>query len=58
MNTTWQMGRTRTGFAELALARADQNDALDYFAGALEAFEKLEAKPDVERTRLALEAVP
>ena len=57
LNTTWQIGRTRTYLAELALARADQNDARDYFASALEAFETLGAKPDVERTRRALEAV-
>lgn len=53
----WQIGRTLTDLAELALASAEQGAARDYLGRALEAFESLGATPDIERTRLALDAV-
>ena len=55
LGTTWQAGRTHNDLGELALARADQQAARDHLTRALEAFESLSAKPDIERTRLALE---
>ncbi len=53
----WQLGRTLREMAELALAQEDLALARDYYTEALNAFEKLEAKPDVELTQEALEAV-
>lgn len=51
----WQSGRTRIELGELALAQGDEAQARGYLAQALEAFERVNARPDVERTRAALE---
>ena len=56
LQTEWQMGRTLVELAELEVARTDQPAACDYLARALSLFEELEAAPDVERTRQALQA--
>ena len=55
LGAAWQTGRTRNHLGELSLARADQQAARDHFTRALEAFESMSAKPDIGRTRLALE---
>jgi tetratricopeptide (TPR) repeat protein len=51
----WQVGRTHTEIAELALAQSDQATARDHYARALAEFESMEALPDIESTRAALE---
>ena len=56
LGAAWQTGRTHHDLGELALARADQQGAHDHFTRALEAYESLNAQPDIEKTRLALEA--
>lgn len=53
----WQIGRTHVEIAELALAQSDTAGARDQFSQALSEFETIRAKPDMERTRAALEAV-
>jgi tetratricopeptide (TPR) repeat protein len=57
LGTRWQIGRTLIELAELDLARSDRAGARNYFSQALEAFEKLKASPDIERTRAALQAL-
>lgn len=57
MGTRWQAGRTLAEMGELTLARSNAGAARDYFSQALAAFEALRAAPDVERTRMALEAL-
>ena len=56
LQTEWQMGRTLVEFAELELARSDQQAACGYLERAQAVFEDLQAEPDMERTRLALES--
>ena len=51
----WQVGRTLVELAELALAEDDEVGARNHYARALDAFELLGAKPEVERTRTALD---
>ena len=52
----WQIGRTLLECAELALARSEKSTAREFFSRALAEFESLKARPDVERTRAALQA--
>ena len=54
LETRWQIGRTLSELAELALAQTDQAQARDYFSRALVAFEEMKAVPDAARTREAL----
>ncbi|MGD2077032.1 MAG: hypothetical protein PVH18_01515 [Chloroflexota bacterium] len=53
----WQVGRTLADIAELALAQSDATVAGDYFSRALTKFEAMQAGPDAERTRAALETL-
>ena len=55
METRWQIGRTLAEMGELALARSKPSAARDFYSRALAAFEGLQAAPDEERTRVALE---
>ena len=55
--TPWQIGRTLFELAELDTARSNKVRAREYLSRALEEFETMKAMPDVERTRLALEAL-
>ena len=57
LETRWQLGRTFFELGELALARSDQKQAGEHFTAALQAFESIQALPDTERVRSALEAV-
>jgi tetratricopeptide (TPR) repeat protein len=57
LDTHWQTGRTLAEMGELALARSNPTAAREYFSGALAAFEELQAVPDVERVREALQRV-
>ncbi|HZD10888.1 MAG TPA: tetratricopeptide repeat protein [Candidatus Binatia bacterium] len=54
---SWQAGRTLAELGALALAQGDESGARDYYEQALAAFELMEALPDVERTRAALQAI-
>ena len=56
-NAAWQIGRTHCELAELEIARADQKKAYDHYERALVAFERIQALPDLKRTRSALEAI-
>jgi tetratricopeptide (TPR) repeat protein len=53
----WQIGRTYCELAELELARSDHKRAHEQYVLALAEFEKVQAIPDLKRTREALEAV-
>jgi len=55
LEARWQIGRTLAELGELALAQSNTDAARDYFSRALVAFEALQAVPDMERTREALE---
>lgn len=57
MNIRWQAGRTLFELGELACARSDPVEALQWFTEALPAFEEMHALIDVKRTRTALEAM-
>lgn len=56
-DATWQMGRTLFEIAELALAQSDEAGAHQHYSRALAAFEAMKAAPDIERTRLAMNAL-
>jgi tetratricopeptide (TPR) repeat protein len=53
----WQLGRTRTEMARLAEARSQPERARHHLEAALSQFESLGAKPELEQTRAALEAI-
>ena len=57
LGTRWQLGRTRFEMAELSLACSDPAKARLHYAAALAAFESLNAAPDFQRTRAALDAL-
>jgi hypothetical protein len=57
LKTGWQLGRTECELAELAVARGDSAAARQHLNRALAAFEALQAAPDAERMRAALEVV-
>ena len=52
----WQMGRTLFELGELNLTHT-RPKAREYYSQALGAFEEIRAKPDAERTRIALNLV-
>lgn len=51
LESTWQAGRTLYELGELELAKGSEVAAQDYFSQALERFEGLKAKPNIEQTR-------
>ena len=53
----WQIGRTYCELAKLELARSDNKSAHDHYQQALAEFERIQALPDLKRTRAALETV-
>ena len=57
LKTGWQIGRTECELAEVELARRDSIAARQHLALALTAFDALQAAPDAERVRAALEIV-
>jgi hypothetical protein len=56
LGTRWQIGRTCEELAALAAARSDSDRAQVQLTRALSAYQAMDARPDVERTRRALEA--
>ena len=54
IETRWQIGRTLYELAELALARAEPDQARDYLSRALVTFEDIKALPDMTRTQAAI----
>lgn len=54
LGTRWQLGRTLCEQADLARACHDAAAARGYLTRAIEAFEALQAVPDLERARAAL----
>ena len=57
LQARWQIGRTLIELAELDLARSDAEKARDHYSQALAEFEAMQARPDAERARMALQAV-
>jgi tetratricopeptide (TPR) repeat protein len=55
LGTRWQIGRTLFEMGELAVAEADPAAARRHYQGALAEFEALQARPDAERARRALQ---
>jgi len=53
----WQIGRTYCELAKLDLARSNNGAAQDHYQQALAEFERIQALPDLKRTRAALETV-
>jgi tetratricopeptide (TPR) repeat protein len=54
----WQIGRTLFELGELKLAQSgEKNKAIEYYSQALGSFEEIQAVPDVERTRKALNSL-
>lgn len=51
MDTRWQIGRTLFELGEVAVAQTNIATAGKHFSQALNAFESIDAAPDVERTR-------
>lgn len=54
LGMTWQKGRTLYELGDLAKRAGENGKAEEYLAKALELFEGLKAKPDIERTKFAL----
>jgi hypothetical protein len=57
LQTGWQIGRTECELAEVAQARGDRTAARQHLERALASFETLQATPDAERMRAALEEI-
>jgi tetratricopeptide (TPR) repeat protein len=57
LKTGWQIGRTECELAEVDLARGERPAAREHLTRALKAFDTLQAAPDAERVRAALEVV-
>lgn len=57
METRWQVGRTLVEMAELAAAQDDCAQARDLYLAAIDAFEEMGARPDLERAQAALAAL-
>jgi tetratricopeptide (TPR) repeat protein len=55
--SAWQLGRTYCEMAKLSVDRADDKSAYNQYLQALTQFEKIQALPDLKRTRAALDAV-
>lgn len=53
----WQHGRTLYELGELALARGSDDLSCELFSQALDEFESIQAMPDAERTRVALDKI-
>jgi len=56
LGARWQIGRTQFEMGELQLAHS-RIKAREYYSQALGSFEELQAKPDIERARLALNSL-
>jgi tetratricopeptide (TPR) repeat protein len=58
LGARWQMGRTLFELGELYLEGSEKStEAREYFAQALGSFEEIQATPNAERTRAALNAL-
>lgn len=57
MDTPWQIGRTLLELGEVEHDRGYADLAMEHFSEALTAFEGLNAGPDTDRARTALEAL-
>jgi len=58
LGARWQIGRTLVELGELNLdGSQNETKAREYFAQALGSFEEIQAKPDAERTRAALNSL-
>jgi tetratricopeptide (TPR) repeat protein len=58
LGTRWQIGRTLFELGELKLAQSEEkNKAIEYYSQALGSFEEIQAVPNAERTRAALNSL-
>ena len=57
MGAHWQIGRTLVAVGELSLAQSDSSRARDAYSRAMAEFNLIAAAPDVDRVRVALEAL-
>jgi tetratricopeptide (TPR) repeat protein len=57
LDCTWQLGRTYYEFGQLAIAQDEAAEAKKHFGKAIEHFEEMGAKPDLERTQAALKSI-
>ena len=57
LKTAWQIGCTHLEIAELHRDKSELDNARMHYSAAMESFEVLQAKPDLERTRISLEAL-
>jgi tetratricopeptide (TPR) repeat protein len=57
MDAAWQLGRTHCALAQLEIDRSNHKGAYDQYLQALEKFERVQALPEMKRTRAALEGV-
>lgn len=57
LETPWQTGRTLFEMGELALTKAENESARDYFTRAQELFKRLGADPDAARTAVELDKI-
>ena len=56
-DASWQLGRTYCELAKLEADRADEKAAYDNYLQALSRFERIQALPDMKRTRAAMESI-
>ena len=57
LDTNWQMARTLLELGEVERSRGNYKAAKEHYSEALAAFEELEAAPDAERAREALQSL-
>ena len=58
LGARWQIGRTLFELGELKLAQSDEKaKAIEYYSQALGSFQEIEAMPNAERTRAALNSL-
>jgi tetratricopeptide (TPR) repeat protein len=57
IGTTWQIGRTLAELGELAVRRDQNESAQEFFQGALSAFEKIQANPDIDKVKAVMDKI-
>jgi len=58
LGTRWQIGRTLFELGELKLAQSEEKaKAIEYYSQALGSFQEIQAMPNAERTRAALNSL-
>ena len=55
--TNWQLGRTHYEFGQLYALQNDSKNAVSHFDSAIQFFDGMGAKPDLEKTEAALKSI-